>query len=137
MTVLRRGKVFGLGKIELLDNDTWSHVKVPLNDLNKLLGGLGAGTVGLDEDGERLSNTNGVRKLHEAAAGKLGSNEGLGDPAGQVSSRTVDLGVILARESTTTVATVTAVGIDDDLAASQTGITLRATNDETTRGLNL
>ena len=33
--------------------------------------------------------------------------------------------------------TPTAIGVDDDLTTSQAGITLRATNDKATRGLNL
>jgi len=35
------------------------------------------------------------------------------------------------------VGTPAAVGVDDDLAAGQTGISLRTTDDEEARGLNL
>ena len=62
---------------------------------------------------------------------------GITDPAGRVGSRTIDLGEILAREGSSSVGTPTTVGIDDDLTASQTSITLRTSNNETSRWLNL
>lgn len=68
--------------------------------------------------------------MHESTASKLGSDDGLGDPAGGVGGRSVDLGGIFAGEGSTTVRTPTTIGIDDDLAASSTGVTLRTTNDE-------
>ena len=64
-------------------------------------------------------------------------DDGLGDPAGEVGSRAVDLAVVLAGEGTTTVGTPATVGVDDDLAASETGITLRTTDDEAAGGLDL
>ena len=63
--------------------------------------------------------------------------ERLCDPAGEVCGRSVDLGIVLAGESTTTMCTPTAIGVDDDLTASQTSITLWATNDEEARWLDL
>lgn len=64
-------------------------------------------------------------------------DNGLGDPAGEVGSRAIDLAVVLAGEGTTTVGTPTTVGVDDDLTAGQTSVTLWATNDEETRWLDL
>ena len=61
----------------------------------------------------------------------------LTDPARSVRGRAVDLGEVLAREGTTTVRTPATVGVDDDLATSQTGITLGTTDNEATRGLDL
>lgn len=60
MTVLGSAEVDGVGEVQLLDNDTRPHVEVLPDDRNKLVGGLVASTVGLDEQGEGLSNTNGV-----------------------------------------------------------------------------
>jgi hypothetical protein len=129
--------VDGVDEVELLDNDTGAHVEVGLDDLDELAGALVGGAVGLDEDGERLSDTNGVGELDEGTAGKLGVDERLGDPAGEVGSRAVDLAVVLAGEGTTTVSTPATVGVDDDLAASETGVTLRTTNDEVAGRLDL
>ena len=52
----------------------------------------------------------------------------LGHPARKVSRRTVDLRRILAGKSTTTVTCPTTIGVDDDLAAGQSRVALRATN---------
>ena len=129
--------VDGVDQVELLDNDTGAHVEVGLDDLDELLGALVGGAVGLDEDGEGLSDTNGVGELDKGTTGELGVDERLGDPAGEVSSRAVDLAVVLAGEGTTTVSTPATVGVNDDLAASETSVTLRTTNDEVAGRLDL
>lgn len=137
MAVLGGLAVDGVGEVKLLDDDTGAHVEVGVDDLDELLGALLGGAVGLNEDGERLGDTDGVRELDESTTGELGVNEGLGDPTGEVGSRAVDLAVVLAGEGTTTVGTPATVGVNDDLTASKTGVTLRTTNDEVARGLNL
>lgn len=137
VTVLGGCVVDGVDEVQLLDNDTRAEVKVLVDDLDELLGGLVRGAVGLNEEGQRLSNTDGVRKLDQRTASQLGVDERLGDPAGKVGSGAVDLGVVLSGESTTTVGTPTTVGVDNDLTASETGITLRSTDDEQTRGLDV
>lgn len=137
VTVLGGAVVDGVGKVELLNDDTGPHVEVVADDLDELIRGLVRGAVGLNEEGEGLGDTNGVRELDEGTAGEAGLEEGLGDPAGQVGGRAVDLGVVLAGEGTTTVGTPATVGVDDDLTASQTGVTLGTTDDEEARGLDL
>lgn len=137
VAVLGGLEVDGAVQRELADNDTGAEVKVVADDLDELVGGLLRGAVGVDVDGEGLSNTNGVGELNEGTAGEAGSDEGLGDPAADVGSRTVDLGEVLAGESTTTVGTPATVGVDNDLAAGQTGVTLGTTDDEEARGLDL
>lgn len=129
--------VDGLGKVELLDNDTGSHVKVGTDNVNELLSTLLRGAVAVDVDGAGLGDTDSVGQLDKSTAAELGIDEGLGDPAGEVGSGTIDLGEVLSGESTTTVGTPTTVGVDNDLTASQTGVTLGTTNDEETRGLDL
>jgi hypothetical protein len=137
VAVLSGLEVDGVDEVEFLDDDTGTEVKVLLDDVYELIGRLVRGAVGLDEEGEGLGDTDSVGKLNECAAGQLGVDERLGDPAREVGSRTVDLGVVLAGEGTTTVGSPTTVGVDDDLAASETGITLGSTDDEKTRGLDL
>jgi len=129
--------VDGVGEVEFLDNHTGTEVEVVADDLDELVRGLVGGAVGLYEHGKRLRDTNGVGKLDECAAGELGVDEGLCNPAGKVGSRAVDLGVVLSGESTTTVGTPATVGVDDDLTAGETGVTLGTTNDEEARGLDL
>lgn len=137
MAVLGGLEVDGLGKVELLDDDTGAEVEVVADDLDKLIRGLVGGAVGIDVDGEGLSDTDGVGELDEGTAGKTGGDEGLGDPATDVGSRTINLGEVLAGEGTTTVGTPATVGVDDDLTASETGITLGTTDDEETGRLDL
>lgn len=122
--------VDGVGQVELLDDDTGAEIEVVVDDVNKLVGGLVGGTVGLDEHGEGLGDTDSVRQLDECAASKLSVHERLGDPAGKVGGRAVDLGVVFPGESTTTVGSPATVCVDDDLAASETGVTLGTTDDE-------
>ena len=137
MAVLGRLEVDGLGEIQLLDDDTGAEVEVVTDDLDELVRVLLRGAVRVDVDGEGLGDTDGVRELDEGTAGEAGGDERLGDPAADVGSRAIDLGEVLAGESTTTVSAPAAVGVDDDLAAGETGIALRATDDEQAGGLDL
>jgi hypothetical protein len=63
VTVLGGLVVDGVGQVELLDNDTGAEVKVVEDDLDKLLRALVRGAVRLNEERQRLSNTNGVGQL--------------------------------------------------------------------------
>lgn len=137
VAVLGRLEVDGPGKVELLDDDTGAHVEVLADDLDELVRGLGGGAVGVDEDGQGLGDTDGVGQLDQRTAGKAGGDQGLGNPTGQVGGGAVDLGEVLAGEGTTTVGTPAAVGVDNDLTAGQTGVTLGTTDDEETRWLDL
>lgn len=60
MTVLGSLEVDWLGQVKLLDDDTWSEIKVGANNLYELVRALVRGTVRVNEDGEGLSNTDGV-----------------------------------------------------------------------------
>lgn len=137
VTVLGGLAVDGLGEVKLLDNDTGAQVEVVTDDLDELIRVLLGGAVGVDVDRKRLRDTNSVRELDKGTAAETCGDERLGDPATDVGSGTIDLGEVLSGESTTTVGTPATVGVNDDLAASKTGITLRTTNDEETGGLNL
>lgn len=137
VAVLGRLEVDGAVQAELADDDTGPEVKVLVDDLDELIRGLLRRAIGVDVDGEGLGNANGVRKLDEGTTGQAGGNERLGDPAGKVGGRAVDLGEVLAREGTTTVSTPATIGVDDDLASGQAGVTLGATNDEEAGGLDL
>ena len=137
VAVLGSLEVDGAVKVQLTDNDTGTEVKILVDDGNELIGALLRSAVSVDMDRQRLSNTDGVGELDESTASKTGVDQGLGNPAGNVGSGAVDLGEILARESTTTVGTPATVGVDNDLAASETGITLGSTNDEQARRLDL
>ena len=65
-----------------------------------------------------------------SAAGGPGGHQVLGDPARGVGCGAVDLRGVLAREGAAAVAAHAAVGVDDDLAAGETGVPDRAAHDE-------
>jgi hypothetical protein len=132
VAVLGRLEVDGVDEVEFLDDDTGAEVEVLVDDFDELVGRLVRGAVRLDEEGEGLGDTDGVRELDECAAGELGGHERLGDPARKVGGGTVDLGVVLSGESTASVGTPATIGVDDDLAASEAGVTLGSTDDEET-----
>jgi hypothetical protein len=137
VSVLGSLEVDGLVQVELTDDDTRSEVEVLADDLDELLRGLLRGAVRVDVDGEGLSDTNGVGELDKGTSAKASVDQGLGDPSTNVGSRSIDLGEILTGESTTTVGTPATVGVDDDLSAGQTSITLGTTDDEKARGLDV
>lgn len=86
MTVLGRLVVDRVGQVKLLDDDTGPHIKVVANDFDKLIAGLVASSVGLNEQAEGLGDTDGVGKLDQATAGELGTDKGFGDPTSKVGS---------------------------------------------------
>ena len=96
-----------------------------------------AGAIGIDIDADRIGNSDGVGQLHFAAIGQAGGHDVLRDMACHVSGTAIDLRRILAAERAAAVATPAAVGIDDDFAAGQSGITLRSADHEATRGVDV
>ena len=71
-----------------------------------------------------------VGDLDLAALGEAGGDDVLGDVAGRVGGRAVDLGRVLAGEGAAAVAGHAAVGVDDDLAAGEAGVADRAADHE-------
>ena len=82
-------------------------------------------------------NADGVGQLHFAAIGQAGRHDVLGDVPGHVGGAAIDLGGILAAERAAAVTTPAAVGIDDDLAAGQSGIAVRTADHESARGIDV
>ncbi|ENN86352.1 hypothetical protein RHSP_20207 [Rhizobium freirei PRF 81] len=102
-----------------------------------VLGDALARAVQVDIDRQRLSDADSVGQLDRAAIGKAGSNDVLCEVAGSIGCGTVDLGRVLAGESAAAMRSSTAVGIDDDLAAGQAGIAVRAADDELAGGVDV
>jgi hypothetical protein len=129
--------VDGAAKVKLAHDASRAEIKVVVDDLEEISIGLLTSAVGVNENGQRLSDTDGVGNLNQAAAAETSSNEGLGDPTGSIGSRAINLGGILSGEGTTTVSSPTTIGVDDDLTASKTGITLGTTDNEAARGVQV
>ena len=75
--------------------------------------------------------------LHKCAASKTSSNNALGGLTDNVSTRSIHLGRILAREGTSSMSSPATVGINDDLSASQTSIPMRSTDHKPTRRIQV
>ena len=81
-----------------------------------------AGPVGVHIDRKRLGDADGIAQLDGAAFGQLGGNDVLGQIAGGIGGRTVDLGGVLTGKGSPAMRRGAAIGIDDNLAAGQAGI---------------
>jgi len=127
--------VDGALEVKLADEASSAHVKVLLDELDDLLLRDLGSAVGLDVDGDGGRDSDSVGELDEAAAADARLDEGLGDPAGVVSGRAVDLGGVLSGEGTSSVGSPSSVGVDDDLTSGQSGITVGSSDDEASRGV--
>jgi hypothetical protein len=78
MTVRSRSAVDWLLEAELLDDDTRAKIKVGTDDVDNLLVGLLASTVGIDKDGEWLGNTDSIRELDECTTSETSVDQRLG-----------------------------------------------------------
>lgn len=78
-------------------------------------------------DTEWVRDTNSVGNLYESSVAESSCDKRFGDPAGSVSCATIDLGWVLSGESSTTMGTPSSVCVDDDLAASKSGISVWST----------
>jgi len=137
VSILGSPAVDWVGQVQLLDDDTWPEIEVRVDDLDELVTALLTGAVRLHEHGQGLSDTDGVGELDEGPAGELAVHKRLGDPACEIGGRAVDFTVVLTREGTAAVRAPAAVGVDNDLAARQTGIALWTADDEEARRLDL
>merc|ERR1719261_535065 len=128
MAVGRRDLVLGLTELEGLGDGARAAVE---GDLHHLRDGLRRQAarlraVGLDEEGERLGDADRVGELNESALREAALHDGLGHLPADVRRRAVDLRRVLAGEGAAAVRAPAAVSVDDDLAAGEAGIALRA-----------
>src|SRR6185369_3507883 len=85
-----------------------------------------SGAMRVDIERQGLAHSDRISELDGAAARKAGGDDVLGEMARGISGRPVDLGRVLARESTAAMGGSAAVGVDDDLAAGDPGIAFGA-----------
>jgi len=87
-------------------------------------------------DRKRICESNSVGDLHEATMSQFVSNNGLSDIAAIVGSRAINLGGVLAGESTTAMGSPATISIDNNLASGQTSIGVGTTLREFTGRVN-
>ncbi len=102
-----------------------------------LVVGDAAGAGRVDEHGDGIGDADRVRELHERLLGKAGRDDVLGDVARHVARGAIDLRGILAGERAAAVRRGAAVGVDDDLAAGDAGVAVRAAGDEAARRIHV
>mmetsp|Transcript_8932 Transcript_8932/g.20778 ORF Transcript_8932/g.20778 Transcript_8932/m.20778 type:complete len:484 (+) Transcript_8932:815-2266(+) len=139
VAVGRGAVVLGLPQLEVACERAGPAVELELDHVRDGLGGEPGllGPVGLDEEAEGLGDADGVRELHERALGEAGVDDGLGHPPAGVGGTAVDLGGVLPGEGSSAVGSPSAVGVDDDLAAGEAGVSLRPADDELARGVEV
>jgi len=124
-------------ELEVLSEHSRAEIKVLEDDINEFRLRASGSSVSVDIDRERLSDTDRVRELDEAALAETSLDQALCDPASSISAASVDLGRVLSRESASSVSAPATISVDDDFASSDTSVTLRATDNETTRGVDV
>src|ERR1019366_3328712 len=95
------------------------------------------GAESIDQNANRLRYANGVSQLHFTAIGQSGGNDVLGDVARHVAGRAVNLGRIFPAECAPAVTPHATVGVHDDLAAGQSSVAHRSTDNEAARGIDV
>lgn len=131
--------VNGSLQVEFLDEHTRSEIEV-LGDYFLEISvsvSISNSVVSVDVHRQRLSNTNTISDLDESSLAEAIRNERLSDPSGGISSRSIDLSGVLSREGTTTVTTPTTIGVNDDFTSSETSITMRSSDSERTRRIQV
>ena len=139
MTIGRRLLVDRFAQLQALLDGGGAHVE----DFLELQGNLcithvdTARAVGVDIEAHGFSLTDGVGHLHQHLAGNAGSDGVLGDVASGVSGTAVHLARVLAAEGTAAMCAMTAIGVNDDLAARQTGVAGGTADDKFARGVHM
>lgn len=130
MPVLGRFVIDWLREVKLLDNHARPHIEVLLNNFDQLLARLVASSVCFHEHTKWLSDTDGIRKLDKRTSSEFRMYKRFCDPTCQIRCGTVDLAVVFAGEGAASVGTPASVGINDDLSASETSVTLWPSNNK-------
>ena len=117
-------------QIELFDNRRRTHVELSLDDFGDAVGGDFTGAEGIDHHRNRVCHSDGVGQLDFTLASQAGSNNIFRHVAGHVGGTAIDLAWVFTAEGATTVGTLAAVGINNDLAPGQTTVAHGATDDK-------
>ena len=123
-------------EIEGFDDRSWAQIKVLLHQRSESVVRKLTGPKGFHQNGNGFGHTNGVAELHFSAFSQSCRHKAFGDITRCIGCRTVHFGGVFTGESAATVAGITAIGVDDDLAAGETGISLRSAHHKFARGIH-
>ena len=130
MTVSRCLLVDRTAKVEHSDDAGRTDVEILADDICDLRVGQLACAACVDRDGHRLRYADRVGELDLNLIGDACCHDILRDIAGSIRCGAVDLCRILAGKSAAAMACVSAVCVDNDLAACETGITVRSADNK-------
>ena len=99
MAVSSQLAVDGTAQIQVTDDGCRGQIKYFAHSGFQFVVLDGAGTKGINHDGNGLGNADSVSQLNFALIGQAGSDNVLGNPAGSICGRAVNLAGVLARES--------------------------------------
>src|SRR5262245_60456286 len=122
MAVGRGFKIDGPKQVERLDNAFRPEVEMLLDELAELSVRNLAGTERLDQDADRSRDPDRVSDLNLALLGQSARDNIFRHMTRGIGGRAIHLRGILPRERAPTMARVSTVGVDDNLAARKPGI---------------
>ena len=137
MAVAGGGAIDRLAQVKHLDDAARTQVEVFAYQCHDGLVAELACAKGVDGDRGGLGHTDGVAHLNLTLAGQASSNNVLGDIATGVSRAAVHFGRIFAGERATTVTGHAAIGVHNDLAASEATVAHGAADHEDTGGVDV
>ena len=137
MAVVGGLAVDGPAQVEVADDGAGAQVEVLAHQAGDLLIGDLAGAEGLNVDGEWAGHADGVGHLNFAAVSQAGGHHVLGSPARRVGRGAVHFCGVLAAEGAAAMAAHAAVGVDDDLATGDAGVSHGSADDKAAGGVDV
>merc|ERR1712099_189318 len=106
--------VLGFPQRQRLSNCTWATVESNFDNIGDVVRCQVTllGAVRLDEEGERFRHTDGVRELHKSTLAQSTLDHRFGHLPANIGCRSVHLGGVLARESTSSMGAPSAISVD-------------------------
>src|SRR5208282_1740664 len=129
--------VDGAAQVEALDDAPGGEGEVLADEFGQLGGTELAGAECVHQDADRLGDADGVGELDFCLVGEAGGDDVFGDVAREVSRGAIHLGRVFTRKSSAAVTARAAVGVHDDLAAGEAGVSHGPADDEAAGGVDV
>ena len=123
-------------QIEHLNNSCWTKIEVFTYNFNQFLITQLPCTIGINGDGSWMCHTNCIGKLNLTLISKSCCHNILCNISCCIGSRAIHLRAILSRESTTTMTSISTIGIHNDLSSCQARISMWSTNHKSSRWID-
>lgn len=91
---------------------------------------FGNSAISVDEKTDRIGDSDSISYFYECSFAEPVGNETLGNPPGSISSTPIYLGAVFSTEGSSSVASPSSIGINDDLSSSESCISSGSSDDE-------